>query len=143
MIVRKKIGVISALIGLAFLGYAYLSTVHPPYISIGEDTITPKVVRVYGTITVSRNYEITRFEPMFILRTMVRGDCRANCEIVDLQSGHLSLPPGVYRNVVRDQVIPSGAQPGHWVLRYSVQWQDRFGRTLTAPLPPLAVEVIE
>lgn len=140
---------IQALLGGASMGaatlllaFAYLNELPSPYIPLGGDSVAPAQAKMFETVAVTRNYEITRAAPMFIVRTMTRGDCRASCEIVDLSSGHLLLPVGVYRNVVRDHIIPSSAQPGQWVLRFSVQWQDRFGRTLTAALPPLQIEVI-
>lgn len=127
----------------SLIAFAYLDVPPSPMISLGGDSVTPHSVKALEAVTVSRNYEITRNDPMFVVRTMVQGDCSKNCEIIDLPSGYLLREPGVYRNHVRDHVIPSSAQAGAWVLQFSVQWQDRFGRTLTKPLPPLGIEVIQ
>lgn len=139
---RVAIGVVSSLIGVALLAYAYMHPPPSPYVSTGGDSLNPEKVKVLGAVAISRNFLITRREPMFVVRTMVKGDCSVTCEIIDLPGGNLTLEPGAYHNVIRDHSIPSFAQPGHWVLKFSIQWQDRFGRTLSAEMPPLAMEVV-
>lgn len=136
-----------AIYGLLAVAWAAVVAVYfyvpsSPYIGLGGDSVTPARVRVFDEVTVNRHFEITRDEVMFITRSMVRGTCPKDCEIIDLPSGYLDSAPGVYERA-RKQTIPSTPSPGTWVLTFSVKWEDRFGRPYTYPLVPLTIEVVE
>lgn len=140
-LIQALIGGASMGIAVALIVAAYMGESPSPYIGLGGDSVSPERVKVLGEVTVNRRFEITRDTVMFITRSMVSGTCPKNCEIIDLPSGYLDSAPGVYERG-RKQIIPSIATPGPWVLTFSVKWEDRFGRTFTYPLVPLAIEVI-
>lgn len=114
-----------------------------PFVDLGGDKVVPTKVKAGDVVTVTRNFRITREAPMAVTRTMVRGDCKASCEILDLAHGKLLLPPAEYRNVLRDQAIPTTAQPGVWQLIFTVQWEDSLGRDHNQKLAALEIEVVK
>lgn len=114
----------------------------PPIELLGGDSVTPKVVRVRDVITVTRNFRATRNTSVYVTRTLVRGDCRKSCEIVDLPSGELALEEGDYRNARREHYIPGLLQDGTWRLVFSIKWEDWLGRAHVLKLPELEIEVV-
>ena len=112
-----------------------------PYRQLRGDHVVPTIIRAGGKVTVIRNFEVTRNTTTYIARRMTRGDCRRSCTFIDLPSGPLSLPVGIYAAVKREVVIPATAEPGKWRLEYSTQWETIFGRQLTAPWPVIELEI--
>lgn len=129
---------VSAVILLLVLA---LFPIGPPIVDTGDSSVSPKKVRRFDTVTVSRNLRSYRADDVTVVRTMVRGDCNKNCEIIDLPGGRLNLQPGDYKNVSRDHIIPSTAQNGQWRLVFSLLWRDLIGRTKVEVLPELQIEV--
>lgn len=121
----------------------WMSTPSSPIEQLGGDTVSPERVRAGEIVTVTRNFRIIRNQAMSVSRTMILGDCEKRCEIVDLPSGHLTLAPGDYINIQREHVIPATTDPGEWRLVFSVNWQDRLGRTINERLPELTIEVVK
>lgn len=120
----------------------FLYPMPAPIDFIGGDSVGPVKVKPGGSITVSRNMSVTNAVPMQVTRTMVKGDCKKNCEILDLVHGRLLLDEGEYRNLEREHVIPLLASPGIWRLKFSVAWSDAFGRQHSKDLPELQIEVV-
>ena len=133
-------GVLTA-IWMTVLGWA-IWPLDSPYVNLPGATVSPKIVKALGIITISRDFKITRDEPIFVQRTLVRGDCKQSCEIVDLPSGNLMLPVGIYKGMTRDQILPITVEPGNWVARFSIQWRDRLGRSRTEPMEELSFTVV-
>lgn len=123
-------------------GVAFFHTPPSPYEPLGNDSVTPPLVKPGERFTVIRNYRLTRSEAVYITRAMLRGDCVTECEIIDLPSGPLELAKGEYHNIARTMVLPANVTPGRWELIYTVQWQDRFSRTSSMKLPPLMLDVL-
>lgn len=115
----------------------------PPIESLGGDTVEPATVRPGDRVSVTRSFRIVRSVPMSVNRTMVRGDCKRSCDIVDLANGSLTLEAGDHLNVVRPHVIPAFVSPGQWELRFTVVWEDRLGRQRKTVLPELPITVVE
>lgn len=122
---------------------AFLYPRPAPIASMGGDSVSPAKVRTGSAVIVSRNLAITQAIPMHVNRTMVKGDCRKNCEIIDLTHGRLLLDEGEYRNLEREHIIPPQASPGVWRLKFSVGWSDAFGRQKSIELPELSFEVVK
>ena len=114
-----------------------------PIVGLGGDSVTPNEIPVGGTIHILRNLRANREENVTVTRTLVRGDCRFNCEIVDLPGGNLSLKPGIYPNLLRDHVLPSTVEAGNWRVLFSMQWYDRIGRVHTEKLQELGFRVVD
>ncbi len=119
----------------------YFWPASPPYESFGEDTVTPSHVKAGEAITISRNFRATRRELWTVSRTLVQGDCRKSCELIDLPSGSLMVEEGTYVDVRRTHVIPMRVTPGVWVLRFTVQWDTAFWGTQKSTLPPLTITI--
>lgn len=126
----------------ASLAALYFYVPPSPMVPISGDTATPSIVKVGDIVTVSRNFKITRAAPFKVVRTMVQGDCARNCEIIELSSSSITRQPGVYVGNTRELVIPQTADPGQWVLQYTLHWNDWFGRAHSRPMPPLTIQII-
>jgi len=138
--VRIYTAVLLVLYGICFL--VWIATQKPTVESLGGDHVTPAVVKVGGTISISRNVKYNSTDEVRITRSMVKGDCAVNCVTVDLPSSTISRRPGIYMNSVRDHVLPISVTPGHWKLEFTAYWLDRFGRSVPAPFEVLEIEVI-
>lgn len=125
-------------LALAFWYYA-----HPaPIVMLGGDLAEPTQVRAGGIVVVSRNFRVVKNEPLHVTREMIKGDCRKACDIVSLPSGGLALEAGEYTNIRREHRIPTHVSPGLWRLVFTIHWQGRLGRYVSAPLPELLIEVV-
>lgn len=107
------------------------------------DTVEPVKVHVGGIISVSRNLRSTTGEQVTVFRTIVRGDCKVSCEIVELTSSMISLAPGDYHDAKKDHVLPITADPGVWKIVFTILWKDALGRTLRYELPQLDLEIVK
>lgn len=130
----------STLFWVCFVAWSFLPE-EAPIVSAPGDSIQPLIVKVGGVITISRNLHVKREAPVFVQRTLVRGDCAKSCEIVDLPSGNITLPAATYGNLLRDHKLPTVVEPGDWTAVFTIQWTDRLGRTHYEPLMPLAFKV--
>ena len=119
-----------------------LYPIGPPIIGTGNDSVSPQEVEVGGIIHVTRNLHVFREESVMVIRTLIRGNCTINCEIVDLPSGNLTLKPGDYPNVLRDHILPATVQPDTWRIVFAIHWRDRIGRTHIEPLEELSFKVV-
>jgi hypothetical protein len=146
--IKLNIGlVLMALILGAILGVFILGSVGSasPYEALPGDSVTPAKVSVGGTVTLLRNFNITRTSgALSITRTITRGDCNNGngCEVVDLSSGSFSMPVGHYENMRREHVLPRTIGPGLWTLKFYSHWEDSLGRGHSAPFPELTLEVV-
>lgn len=114
-----------------------------PFTDLGGDTVEPAKVPVRGTVVITRNYEITRDTPLRVTRRMIKGDCKASCELIDLPESWLVLAPGVYRNVKREHIIPSTASPGLWTLSFTLHWKGLLGNERHLNLKEMKIEVVK
>jgi hypothetical protein len=124
-------------------GAAWFYSPPPPVVGWVNSSVEPIKAKAGDTIEVSRTFTATRDESMLVTRTMVKGDCKKACEIIDLPSSTLNLTRGDYTGIKREFIIPITASPGVWTLRFSIHWQNWVGRTLTQALPELTVEVVK
>lgn len=108
----------------------------------GDDYVSSPTVKAGDRITVFRSFVVERKALVHINRVMVKAGCPKNCEVVDLAHGSLILDPGTYRKLPRDHVIPSHTKPGRWALVFTVSYTNLVGRSLSATLPRLEIEVI-
>ena len=136
-------GVVAVLLIWAAAYLFWLYAFPSPIELMGGDTVTPQKVRAGERVSITRNFRVLRAEPLNVTREAIRGDCKKSCEVIDLTSSTMTLPPGEYRNVVREHTIPIHAEPGIWRLVFSVHWQGRFGRYVSESLPELTIEVIQ
>ena len=124
------------------MGAAYLYVPPSPYVPTGGDSVDPVVSRADGVVYVTRHYDVTRPATMRITRRLISGTCPVNCDVIDLSSSELSLEPGSYARR-RAHIIPHHIPPGRYVLKFDVIWQDRLGRDISAPMPPLEIEIVK
>lgn len=137
-----KIGLIVAFLAAVLLIFSqWLS--RPPLVAYGLDRVEPKVVRAGDQISVYRTFRVTSTDVIAVSRSMVKGDCKIQCEIVDLYSGFLTLQPGEYVELKREHIIPKHLDPGRWNLVFSIRWHNALGGTQSLVLPPLAIDVVE
>ena len=106
------------------------------------ESVEPTVVSKGGEITVTRDYEVASDRPVFILRTLIKGDCKKRCEIVDLPSSVISLSPGERRKQTRDFILPDAVEKGIWQVVFVAQWTDALGRVSTQRLNVLSFTVL-
>lgn len=109
---------------------------------IGGDSVEPKTVKAGEVVTITRNLRFEQKMPMQVTRTMVKGDCKINCDLLDLTHGRILFDVGEY-NLRREHIIPLQASPGLWKLKFSIAWSDAFGRQQTKDLPELSIEVVK
>lgn len=109
---------------------------------IGKDSVTPNQARVGDTVVVHRSFRAIRNVHVTVSRSMVNGDCKVKCELVDLPSSVMVLREGDYKNVARDYVIPAAAGPGKWTLMFSINYIGLFGIVSGVQLPPLELEIL-
>ena len=112
-----------------------------PPITWLDGSVTPEV-KMNGEFTVTREFIVNRSEQVTIIRTLVNGDCKKICEIVDLPTSIILLPPGEHLTRGRDFVLPKAVNEGTWKVVFVAQWRDRIGRTKTVPLKELSFNVI-
>lgn len=124
-----------------------------PYRALPGDSVDPVAVRAGEDIYVTRRYEITRAVIFRVTRRLTSGTCptqaklsadelksNTNCEAIDLPYSEIFLQPGFYERR-RSHTIPHNAKPGVYALKFTIHWEDRFGRTISEDMPPLEVEV--
>lgn len=111
------------------------------YVSGGS--VVPQVVNVGGTITVTRHFKVNREEQVTIVRTLVRGNCSVQCEVVDLASSTFTLPVQEMRTQSRDMALPKTVEAGDWHVVFLQQWRDRVGRVHSSPIPVLRFTVVD
>lgn len=107
------------------------------------DKVAPLELKPGQMLYVTRQFEAIRAEPVVMLRTLIRGDCRKNCDIVDLPSSTINLQIGEHRNQTREFVLPAGMDAGEWRVVFTAQWKDRLGQVQTVKLKELTFKVIE
>lgn len=114
-----------------------------PFEDLGGDSISPQKVKAGETVAIIRNLRVIRDTPMRVTRSMIKGDCRRSCEIIDLPSSVLTLQPGEYLNLRRDHIIPLLASPGMWRMAFAIHWEDNLGRGHHESLKDLSFEVLD
>lgn len=130
--------------GILMLAAAFALSLWPtmsPWESFGVDTVTPTHVHPGGTVTVARNFRISRSEVLTVTRAMVRGDCRKKCDYADLSGGTFAVEEGIYVDNRRSHKIPDDIAPGIWILRFAIQWDAPLWGMQKASLPPLTLTV--
>lgn len=136
-----KIALIFALL-LWVISAVLVMTTPAPFEDLGGDAVSPAMVKPGGSVTITRNIRVLSGEPLRVTRTMLKGDCKKSCEIVDLHGSALTLNPGTYTNLRRDHVIPITVTEGKWRLAFSVHWEDLIGRDRHIKLKELEIEVV-
>lgn len=113
-----------------------------PVVDLGNPSVSPTVVKPGERIEVTRNIRILKPDSLRVVRTMVKGDCKKACDIVDLHGGALTLATGDHMNLRRYHVIPVTVSEGKWRLAFSVHWDDLIGRDRHIKLKELEIEVV-
>lgn len=121
--------------------YLVFLSLDMPIVNLEGDKLTPARVKAGERVTVYRSFRVLREQEFTVNRYMVKGDCKPNCELIDLSTSRLTLQEGDYIAVRRDHVIPERASPGLWTLQFTWYWRDRIGREHSLPLVPLGVVV--
>lgn len=134
---------IATAIALAIWGAVLFYVAPVPIELLCNDSVTPAVVRAGETVTVTRSFRAKRDVHVEVTRVLIRGNCKDNCQIVDLYSGGLTLKAGDYRNMAREHTIPKHVGPGTWDLAFSMSYQGLFGVVSSVTLPVLSIEVVE
>ena len=138
--VRIYTAVMLILYGVCF--FVWVAVQKPTIEILGGDSVSPQLVRVGGTVTVTRNVRYNSTDEVRVTRSIVQGNCAQQCRTVDLPPTVVSRKPGLYVNSSRDHQLPQSVTPGHWRLEFTAYWLDRFGRSVPTPFQVLEIEVI-
>lgn len=104
--------------------------------------IEPAKVKAGDTVYITRHYDVTRYEPITILRRMEKGDCTNRCERIDLPNTEITNSVGVGFKSRRQMKLPDSLAPGEWTIRTHISWDDILGRRQAKEVPPLTVEIV-
>lgn len=114
----------------------------PPVTYLSGDSVEPSSMHAGDEVTVTRSFRVDRPGNGVIVRSLVRGDCKLQCDNVDLPTTTRYFgPPGIYTNR-RKLTIPRAVEPGDWRLVVTVEWEDRFGRRRVTVLQDLPIKVL-
>lgn len=140
---KLVLGTVFFIVAWGAMAVIWIRATPPPVELLGGDRVTPASIRPGGVVTIARNMRIVRSHPLTVTRSMIHGDCKKRCEIIDLPTSLLTLDPGEYLNLERDHIIPALAGVGHWRLVFALRWQDRFGRETHQKMPELTIEIVK
>jgi hypothetical protein len=131
------------LLAVSFGLWAALLLTPVPIRYVGSDSISPGKLRAGQEFEVTRNFDVSRDIHVRIVRVIITGDCKKQCDVLDISSGWSYLKKGEYRNRARYHVIPNRTSPGKYLFHTSIQWSDRIGYWHDMEAPPLEFEVIK
>jgi hypothetical protein len=132
-----------SLLAISFGLWAALLLTPVPIHYLSGDSISPNKLRAGQEFEVTRNFDVSRDVHVRIVRVIITGDCRKQCDVLDISSGWSYLKKGEYRNRSRYHVVPNRTLPGKYLFHTSIQWSDRIGYWHNMEAPPLALEIVK
>jgi len=114
-----------------------------PVVFLGNDSVSPQVVKAGETVAVTRNIEFKTSGTATITRKLRTAGCHESCTDIELDSGTISYKRGERRiNNTKIHNIPLRTPAGMWDLKFALTTSNFLGQKITTEFPVLTIEVV-